>query len=94
MTGLEKMQLAVLRRQASALERIATALEKQGEPLTVLAEDGQAVTWQDAVRVLMDTCKNAEDCGRLGCPMYEWCNAVLPENFPPSNWKEPEGAQA
>lgn len=91
MTGLEKMQLAVLRRQASALERIATALEKQGEPLTVLEEDGQGVTWQDAVRVLMDTCKNAKECGEGGCPMAAWCDGVLPMDCVPADWLVPEG---
>ncbi len=91
MTGLEKMQLAVLRRQASALERIATALEKQGEPLTVLAEDGQVVTWQDAVRVIMDTCKNAEECSEGGCPMAAWCEGVLPVDCAPAEWLVPEG---
>lgn len=91
MTGLEKMQLAVLRRQASALERIATALEKQGKPLTVLAEDGQVVTWQDAVRVIMDTCKNAEECSEGGCPMASWCEGVLPTDCAPADWLAPEG---
>lgn len=88
---LKKEMGPVLRRQANALERIAKALEEQGGPLAVLAEEGQAVTWQDAVRVLMDTCKNAQECGEVGCPMAAWCEGVLPADCAPADWLVPEG---
>lgn len=76
---------------AKSLERIADALEAPAEivmeeaaprPLTLL-------TWEDAVRVLRHTCIEAPECGP-GCPMYEWCQASLPDKrVAPTYWAEP-----
>lgn len=91
MTLFEQKRLAVEKRQAKALERIADALEKQGEPLMAeLSETGPAMTWQAAARVLRDTCAGAERCDEE-CPMFEWCEKALPgDAHAPVKWPVPE----
>lgn len=86
-------QLAVMRRQAKALERIADALER--EPETVLlgeAELAEAVTWQDAVRILHETCAEADECGP-SCEMFGWCSTFNKEGSAPAKWEPVEVAK-
>lgn len=87
MNAYENKSLAVGRRQAKALERIATALER--EPVAV--ELGQidvagVITWQDAIRVMKATCIEADECGP-GCPMNEWCQTFNKEGSAPAKWE-------
>lgn len=79
-------RLAIARRQAKALERIADALEYRPQ----LAELGEiveagAITWQDAVRIMSATCASAEVCGPE-CPMNEWCQIYNAEGIAPAKW--------
>lgn len=92
----ERKFMLTMERLAKAVERVADALEAPGEPM--IAELGSfaapaILSWQDAVYVLRDTCKEAPECGPE-CPMYEWCEASIPDNYPPYNWKDPHGAGA
>ena len=50
--------------------------------------------WQEAARVLTDTCTGAQDCSE-SCPMYDWCEANLPGNaLPPNEWVTPMPGEA
>lgn len=46
-----------------------------------------------AVQILADTCKNADECSRAGCPLHEWCDRWLPDAPAPSRWLESEEAR-
>lgn len=86
MTNFDKMRLAVARRQAKALERIADALEREPD----VAELGEiemagVITWQDAVRVMKHTCIEAIECGP-DCPMNTWCQTFNKEGSAPAKW--------
>lgn len=90
MSTMESKQLATMRRLAKAVERIADALE--GQPVMAeLGEIVQGITWQDAVLVLSETCKGAEDCEAGACPMYEWCQENLTNAQAPAKWTSLEG---
>lgn len=83
--------LVNLESMAKSMERIADVLETPAEPL--IAELGSfsasaVLSWQDAARVLKDTCIEAAECGP-GCIMYEWCQANLPGAPAPHNWTDP-----
>lgn len=87
MNGYDKMRLAVAKRQAKALERIADALER--EP--AVAELGEiemagVITWQDAVRVMKHTCIEAIECGP-DCPMNTWCQTYIKDAHAPAKWE-------
>ncbi len=86
MNTFERNSLAVARRQAKALERIADALEREPE----VAELGEiemagVITWQDAVRVMKHTCIEADECGP-GCPMNTWCQTFIKDGHAPAKW--------
>lgn len=83
MTQFETKSLAVMRRQATAMERIASALER--EPREKIEELG-VIAWQDAVRVMQVTCLGAVECG-TGCPMNEWCQTCNKEGSAPAKWE-------
>lgn len=54
----------------------------------------EPMTWQEAARVLTDTCTGAEECNE-SCPMYDWCEANLPGNeLPPNEWVTPMPGEA
>ena len=87
MTGYEKQGLAVARRQAKALERIADALERQPVPVEPEEIDlSGVITWQDAIRVMQATCIEADECGP-GCPMNDWCQTFNKEGSAPAKWE-------
>lgn len=47
------------------------------------------MTWQEAVRVLKQTCFNASDC--TVCPARAWCDAVIDdEENTPIEWPDPD----
>lgn len=86
MNGYDKLSLAVAKRQAKALERIADALER--EPVMVEPEEIElegVITWQDAVRVMKHTCIEAIECGP-DCPMNAWCQIFNKEGSAPAKW--------
>lgn len=87
MNTYETKHLAVARRQAKALERIASALEREPET-TLLGEIDVAgvITWQDALRVMKTTCVEADECGP-GCPMNTWCQTFNKEGSAPAKWE-------
>ena len=88
----ERKIMLTMERMAKSMERIADVLETPAEPL--IAELGSfassaVLSWQDAVRVLKDTCIEAPECGP-GCIMYEWCQNNIPETeTAPSGWFVP-----
>ena len=52
-------------------------------------DEPQAITWQQATRVLSSICKLAASC--KDCPMYYWCDMAIPEDYPtPAEWEVPE----
>lgn len=54
----------------------------------------ELMPWQEAARVLTDTCTGAEECSE-SCPMYDWCEVNLPGNaLPPNEWVTPMPGEA
>lgn len=49
-------------------------------------QEADPVTWQEAVDILRETCREVEKCG-TDCPMWAWCQKHLAT--PPANWLEP-----
>ena len=47
-------------------------------------------TWQEALKVLMETCGTAEKCEDGRCSMFAWCQKFLRNTIPPCNWDIPE----
>ena len=94
MNAYENKSLAVGRRQAKALERIASALEREPEmvPLGEIDVAG-VIDWQDALRVMKTTCIQADECGP-GCPMNEWCQSFNKEGSAPAKWEPIENEEA
>lgn len=87
MTTYENKSLAVARRQAKALERIASALEREPEAVELGEIDvAGVITWQDAVRIMKNTCVEADECGP-GCPMNEWCQSFNKNGSAPAKWE-------
>ena len=90
----ERKFMKAMDRMAKAMERVADALET---PMVGLPVEGavelQAVgiTWEDAVCVIRDACKEAPECGP-DCVMYEWCQANIPDGPAPYEWEDPSGA--
>ena len=91
MNTVESKQLATARRMCTALERIADALEGQGEPVLAVLEDVQGISWKDAALMLSETCKGAKKCTEGVCPMYEWCHTSLLSGLAPAYWGTVEG---
>ncbi len=89
MTNFDKMRLTVARRQAKALERIATVLERAVpetvEPVEEIDLSG-VIDWQTAVRVMKTTCIEADECGP-GCPMNAWCQTYIKDAHAPAKWE-------
>lgn len=87
MSTYESKSLAVMRRQAKALERIADALERVvgQQPIEGVELEG-VVTWQDAVNVMKATCRGADECGP-GCPANEWCRTYNKGGSVPAKWE-------
>lgn len=85
MTPYENKSLAVGRRQAKALERIADALERQPAPVEEIELAG-VIDWQDALRVMKTTCIEADECGP-GCPMNTWCQTFNKDGSAPAKWE-------
>ena len=62
--------------------------------LVKLDPPAEPMHWQEAARVLTDTCTGAEECSE-SCPMYDWCEANLPGNaLPPNEWVTPLAGEA
>lgn len=92
MSTMESKQLATARRLCKAVERIADALERQEAPVLELREEPLGITWQDAVLVLRDTCRDAESCSADDCPMHKWCQKFLSDDKDaPAGWVTMEG---
>lgn len=93
MDRYQTQNLAIARRQATALERIASALEREPQmvPLGEIEAAG-VITWQDAVRVLRDTCMGAVECGP-DCPMDGWCQTYNKEGSAPAKWEPVENEE-
>ena len=51
--------------------------------------EAEPVTWQEAVDVLRETCREAEDCTKDGCPAFDWCQKNVKDDAPFINWPEP-----
>ena len=51
--------------------------------------EAEPVTWQEAVEVLRETCRTAEDCTKDGCPAFDWCQKNVKDDAPFINWSEP-----
>lgn len=96
MNTYETKSLAVGRRQAKALERIADAIIESGAFARMLSEQEKVpveeielagvITWQDAVHVMRTTCIEADECGP-GCPMNAWCQTFNKEGSAPAKWE-------
>lgn len=77
------------------LERVADGIDKPGEPLIAELDSFAApmvLSWQDAVRVLKDTCIEAPECGP-DCIMWDWCKENIPPFFAPHGWTDPGASE-
>ena len=95
MNTFERKSLAVGRRQAKALERIADALERAQQPEMEPVEEidlSGIVTWQDAIHIMRSTCIEADECGP-GCPMNTWCQSFNKEGSAPAKWEPMENGE-
>lgn len=52
-------------------------------------QEAPAMTWQEAVNLLRETCKAAPGCGNT-CPMFAWCWSCRGERIRPEYWPDPE----
>lgn len=90
----EHKLLKTMERLATSMERVADVLET---PMVGLPVEGAVelqtvgITWEDAVRVLRETCVAAPACGP-GCVMYEWCHETLRGAPAPCEWLASPGA--
>lgn len=69
-------------------ETIAKATELMMAEAVEISMDAQA-----AVATLKEICKDAEECGRDSCPIFDWCQESLPDTraaLPPKYWAVPE----
>lgn len=92
MREYQRKRLAVMRRQAKALERIADALERERVPEMEPVEEidlAGAIDWKDAIRVMQATCAGAIECGP-DCPMDKWCQTFNKEGSAPAKWEPVE----
>ena len=90
MREYQRKRLAVMRRQAKALERIADALEREHQVETLEEIDvAGVITWQDAIRVMQATRAGAIECGP-DCPMDKWCQTFNKEGSAPAKWEPVE----
>lgn len=49
-------------------------------------QEPDPITWEEAVEVLRETCRQAADCDN-SCPMYRWCKDNLQEPAP-AHWSD------
>lgn len=49
-------------------------------------QEAEPITWEEAVEVLRETCRQAADCDN-SCPMYRWCKDNLQEPAP-AHWSD------
>lgn len=49
-------------------------------------QEAEPITWEEAVEVLRETCRQATDCDN-SCPMYRWCKDNLQEPAP-AHWSD------
>lgn len=77
---------------AQELKKLNETIAKATEPM--LAEAVEiTMDAQAAVGTLKEICKDAEECGRDCCPIFDWCQAALPDNraaLSPKYWAVPE----
>ena len=83
----------------AAIEAVAAELKKLNETIAKVTEPMMAeaveisMDAQAAVATLKEICKDAEECGRDCCPIFDWCQVALPDNraaLPPKYWAVPE----
>lgn len=83
----------------TAVNGLTRAIRKQTEAITKVMEPMMAETVeismdaQAAVATLKEICKDAEECGRDSCPIFDWCQESLPDTraaMPPKYWAVPE----
>lgn len=85
----------------TAVNGLARAIRKQTEvitkamaPMVTEAEYVEiSMDAQAAVATLKEICKDAEECGRDSCPIFDWCQESLPDTraaMPPKYWAVPE----
>lgn len=77
---------------AMEIHKLTEAITKAMEPMVTetmeISMDAQA-----AVATLKEICKDAEECGRGCCPIFDWCQEHLPDTraaLPPKYWAVPE----
>ena len=84
--GLLAEGYALVRR---GIEQVGpTAWKLYGELVKVEEADVETreITWQEAVEVLRETCRQAVDCDS-SCPMYRWCKDNIMEPAP-AHWRD------
>lgn len=56
-------------------------------------EEPAPMSYTEALRVIRDTCRDAADCSKDGCPIWAWCDKYIPNDIPasPNDWDIPEG---
>lgn len=87
----------------TAVNGLARAIRKQTEVITKATEPLAEIREAEAVEISMDAqaavetlkeiCKDAEECGRDSCPIFDWCQESLPDTraaMPPKYWAVPE----
>lgn len=87
----------------TAVNGLARAIHKQTEAITKVMTPLEAVYEAEAVEISMDAqaavatlkeiCKDAEECGRDSCPIFDWCQESLPDTrtaLPPKYWAVPK----
>lgn len=88
---------------AEAINAVAMELKKLNETIAEATEPLEAVREAEGVEISMDAqaavatlkeiCKDAEECGRGCCPIFDWCQEHLPDTraaLPPKYWAVPE----
>ena len=66
-------------------------LQESKETPKEAAPAPKKITWEEAVRVLRDMCRNipGKDCYPGGCPMYRFCERYLQGGGQPETWEVP-----
>ena len=61
------------------------------------APEPESLPWEEAVKVLRETCREATSCDEDECPAAKWCYKHLPEEKPadtPAEWRLPDEVAA